>query len=60
MKLICLFRVAGITLTGITLFSASCAGQVPEPASPAPPKTYSALPPMVIDSSKQYVATIET
>ncbi len=60
MKLVHPFRVAGTILIGITLFSASCAGQAPEPASPAEPKTYSAPPPMVIDTSKQYTATIET
>ncbi len=60
MKLVYPFQVAGTILIGITIFSASCAGQPPEPASPAEPKTYSAPPPMVIDTSKQYTATIET
>ncbi len=60
MEFACLLRVAGIILIGITLFSASCAGEAPEPAPSAQPKTYSAPPPMVIDTSKQYVATIET
>ena len=59
-----LFQVAGIGLIGVALLSASCAGQAPGPApapQPAPkPKTYSAPPPMVIDTSKQYTATIET
>jgi len=49
-----LFRVAGIILVMIALLSASCAGTAPKP------KTYSAPPPMTIDTSKQYIATIET
>jgi len=49
-----LFRVAGIILVLVTLLSASCAGEAPKP------KTYSAPPPMKIDTSKQYTATIET
>jgi len=49
-----LFRIAGIILVLVTLLSASCAGTAPEP------KTYSAPPPMKIDTSKQYTATIET
>jgi len=58
--------MAGIILIGVALLLASCAGQAPEPApapQPAPspkPKTYSAPPPMVIDTSKKYTATIET
>ncbi len=59
-----LLRIAGIILVTITLFSASCAGKAPEPTptpTPTPkPKTYSAPPPMTIDTSKQYIATIET
>ncbi len=47
-------RIAGIILVPAILFSASCAGKAPKP------KTYSAPPPMIIDSSKQYLATIET
>jgi len=47
-------RVAGISLVLVALFSASCAGGAPKP------KTYSAPPPMTIDTSKQYTATIET
>ena len=45
-----------------TLFLASCASQAPEP-TPSPtvkPKTYSAPPAMVIDTNKEYTATIET
>jgi peptidyl-prolyl cis-trans isomerase B (cyclophilin B) len=49
-----------------TLLLASCACQVPEPtpeSTPEPtakPKTYSAPPAMVIDTGKEYIATIET
>jgi len=59
-------RIAGIILVLATLFSASCAGEAPEPEptpepTPTPkPKTYSAPPPMTIDTNKQYIATIET
>jgi len=76
MKLKQLFRLAGIILALGTLLLASCGGQAPEPTpapTPAPvptptpepapplkPKTYSAPPPMVIDTSKQYTAIIET
>ena len=49
-----LCRISSIILVLVTLFSASCAGAAPEP------KTYSAPPPMIIDTSKQYTATIET
>jgi peptidyl-prolyl cis-trans isomerase B (cyclophilin B) len=49
-----LFRIAGIILVLITLLSASCAGEAPKR------KTYSAPPPMAIDTSKKYTATIET
>ncbi len=54
MKVRSLLRIAGITFVLITLFSASCAGEPPKP------KTYSTPPPMTIDTSKQYTATIET
>lgn len=47
-------QIAGIILVLMTLLSASCAGTAPEH------KTYSAPPPMTIDTSKQYTATIET
>ena len=55
-------KITIIILTLGTLFLASCASQAPEPApTPEPkPKTYSAPPPMVIDMSKEYTATIET
>ena len=49
-----LFRIAGIVLVLAALLSVSCAG------GGAKPKTYSAPPPMTIDTNKQYIATIET
>ena len=55
-----LSRIAGITLVLVALLLASCGGQAPEPAPAPEPKTYSAPPPMIIDTSKQYTATIET
>ena len=55
-----LSRIAGIILVLVALLSASCAGQAPEPAQTPKPKTYSAPPPMIIDTGKQYTATIET
>ena len=47
-------RLAGVILMLVALLATSCAG-----AAPAR-KTYSAAPPMTIDTSKQYTATIET
>jgi peptidyl-prolyl cis-trans isomerase B (cyclophilin B) len=58
MKTSRLLRIAGIILVLAVFLSASCAGEEPEP-NPKP-KTYSAPPPMTIDTSKQYIATIET
>ncbi len=58
MKLTSLSRIAVSIVIGAVLLSASCAGDAPEPAPK--PKTYSAPPPMTIDTSKQYMATIET
>ena len=49
-----LSRIAGLILMVVMLFSVSCAGGAPAR------KTYSAPPPMQIDTSKQYTATIET
>lgn len=66
MKLKSLFALVGIIAIGITPLSASCGGQTPAPKpeptpTPTPaPKTYSSPPPMTIDTSKQYIATIET
>lgn len=58
MKVSTLSRIIGIIFTSAILLSVSCAGEAPEPTSK--PKTYSAPPPMTIDTSKQYTATIET
>ncbi len=58
MELKHLFQIAGIILVLGALLSASCGGQAEEPAPK--PKTYSAPPPMVIDTTKQYTAIIET
>ncbi|MFC1904199.1 peptidylprolyl isomerase [Chloroflexota bacterium] len=57
-----LFRIAGIILVMVTLLSASCAGEASGQKTPskAGPKSYSAPPPMTIDTGKQYTATIET
>ena len=55
-----LSRIGGIALVLVTLLLASCGGQAPEPSPTPEPKTYSAPPPMTIDTSKQYTATIET
>ncbi len=56
MKLIGRYKIALITVALGTLLSASCTSQAPA----AKPKTYSAPPPMVIDTAKKYTATIET
>ena len=57
-----LSRIAGTILVAVTLLSVSCGGQAsePEPAPAPKPRTYSVPPPMKIDTSKQYTATIET
>ena len=47
-------RVVSIILVQVALLSTSCAGGAPKD------KTYSTPPPMTIDTSKQYTATIET
>ena len=52
MKLKCLPQIAGIIFALSVLLLVSCGGQAP--------KTYSAPPSMVIDTSKQYTAIIET
>jgi peptidyl-prolyl cis-trans isomerase B (cyclophilin B) len=52
-----LYRIAGVILVLLTFLSASCGGAAPEPKGL---KTYSAPPPMTIDTNKQYTATIET
>ena len=55
-----LSRIAGSILVLITLLLASCATAPSEPAPMNKPMSYSAPPPMTIDTSKQYTATIET
>ena len=66
MKIRQLTRLSGIILLLTSLLLASCGGPTPapqpkpEPTPPPKPKTYSAPPPMKIDISKQYTATIET
>ena len=54
MTTVSLSRIAGMMLVLATLLLASCAGTAPTY------ETYSASPPMTIDTSKQYTATIET
>jgi len=49
-----LFRIGGTMLVLATFLLASCAGGEPKR------KAYSAPPTMTIDTSKQYIATIET
>ncbi len=49
-----LFRIFGLILILVALPLLSCAGGAPAR------KTYSAPPPMIIDTSKQYTAVIET
>ena len=60
MKLSGLAQIAGIVFVLSALISASCGGQEPEPAPTPKLKTYSAPLPMLIDTSKQYIAIIET
>lgn len=55
-----LIKISGIILLLGVPFLASCGGQAPESTPTSKPKTYSAPPPMTIDTSKQYTATIET
>lgn len=57
-----LSRIAGVILILGALLLVSCA-TTPSESEPAPtkkPMSYSAPPPMTIDKSKQYTATIET
>ena len=55
-----LSRTAGSILVLVTLLLTSCATTPSEPAPTKKPMSYSAPPPMTIDTSKQYTATIET
>ncbi len=55
-----LSRIAGAILIAVALFSISCAATPSKPAATLKPMSYSAPPPMTINTSKQYTATIET
>jgi peptidyl-prolyl cis-trans isomerase B (cyclophilin B) len=52
--------LSGLILIPTTLFMTSCASTSSESSSTPEPKTYSTPPPMTIDTSKEYTATIET
>jgi cyclophilin family peptidyl-prolyl cis-trans isomerase len=51
---------ASAILVLVTLSAVACGEQSPEPTPAAKPRTYSSPPPMIIDTSKQYTAIIET
>jgi len=53
------YGLAGILLI-LAVVSASCGKPAPAPVPAPKPKTYSAPPPMIIDTNKKYSATIET
>ena len=55
-----LSRTAGAILVLVALLLTSCATDSSEPAPTKKPMSYSTPPPMTIDTSKQYTATIET
>ena len=55
-----LSRIAGAILVLVTLLLTSCATAPSEPAPTERLMSYSAPPPMTIDTTKQYTATIET
>ena len=55
-----LSRIAGSILALVTLLLTSCAVAPSEPAPAPKPMSYSAPPPVTIDTSKQYTAIIET
>ena len=65
MNIRCFKQIGVVIVTLGALLAASCGGQAPEPTpekstEPPKPKTYSEPPPMIIDTSKQYTAVIET
>ena len=60
MRTASLSRITVIILALLALLLASCSGEAPQPQPKPGPKTYSAPPPMTIDTNKQYAATIET
>lgn len=55
-----LSRIAGSVLILGMLLLASCATETAETTSTKKPMSYTEPPPMIIDTSKQYTATIET
>lgn len=55
-----LSRIAGSILVLVILLVTACATAPPEPAPTPKLMSYSAPPPMTIDTSKQYMATIKT
>ena len=55
-----LSRIAGSTLVLVALLLTSCATASSELAPTRKPMSYSTPPPMTIDTSKRYTATIET
>ncbi len=55
-----LSRIVGSILVLVMLLITSCATAPSEPTPTKKPMSYSAPPPMTIDTSKQYTATIET
>ena len=55
-----LSRIVGSIFVLVALLLTSCATAPSEPAQTEKPMSYSAPPPMTIDTNKQYIATIET
>ena len=55
-----LSRIVGVILILVALLVTSCAATTSEPTLTKKPMSYSAPPPMTIDTNKQYTATIET
>lgn len=55
-----LSRIAGSILVLVILLVTACATAPPEPAPTPKLMSYSAPPPMTIDTSKQYMATVKT
>ena len=53
-----LSRIVGSIFVLVALFLASCATAPSEPAPTKKPMSYSAPPPMTIDTIKQYTATL--
>jgi peptidyl-prolyl cis-trans isomerase B (cyclophilin B) len=55
-----LSRIVGAILILVALLATSCAATTSAPTLTKKPMSYSAPPPMTIDTNKQYTATIET